>query len=476
MAHGCSKALTWGMRHLSLNSDSFLEDIHISVSALLRASTGLVMIVPDFIATHVVFDRPEPLDAEELAQLWTALDIEPKLIDLFMKVNPKWDGTSLKVSEALLHDSDPIGAVRTVLLYCLRFCDFSDTRWCGVGRCARYYMRALLVGVGRMVQMAFDNDAVVKWHLAGYKKRCTREVRVYLGVASLSARPSESMLLELFEDDRFLLHCDRLWAGLIEEHEYLLSAPQLLWNRMAEALGMSSHDLKGSVLDASLTSISYMYMDSWLPLTKPPYKYIVGDLDANLESLKAEDGVTDPVSVNMQILLLSGRQSDVRAACLLCREASLTGILVEQGHASGAQLMRRHPTLETASLLCRMTVHNSRTLFYPDVYEKRLAELTRLLEKIDKQMKSQAKVSSRNMYCKMLVAEVKASRPLGGASEHAIRRIVFKHHTKEYKKLGLGQLSALQVRVAAHVKTKVEDLALSKQHLLAQVSLQAATA
>ena len=86
-------------------------------------------------------------------------------------------------------------------------------------------------------------------------------------------------------------------------------------------------------------------------------------------------------------------------------------------------------------------------------------------------MKKQAKVSSRNMYCKMLVAQVEASRPLGGASEHAIRRSVFKHHTKEYKKLGLGQVAALQVRVAAHVKTKVEDLAESKQHLLAQVSL-----
>ena len=77
------------MRHLSLNSDSFLEDIHISVSSLLRASIGLVMIVPAFIATHVAFYRPEPLDAEELAQLWTALDIKPKLIDLLIKVNPQ---------------------------------------------------------------------------------------------------------------------------------------------------------------------------------------------------------------------------------------------------------------------------------------------------------------------------------------------------------------------------------------------------
>ena len=58
------------------------------------------MILPAFIATHVVFDRPDPLDSEELAQLWTALDIEPKLLDMFIRVNPEWDGKSLKVSES----------------------------------------------------------------------------------------------------------------------------------------------------------------------------------------------------------------------------------------------------------------------------------------------------------------------------------------------------------------------------------------
>ena len=162
VAHGCSRALKWGMRHLAQHNDCFLEDIHISVSSLLRASTGLVMVVPAFIAAHVVFDRADPLDSEELAQLWTALDVEPKVIDLFIKVNPKWDGQSLKVSEALLHDPDPIGAITSVVHYCLRCCDFSDTRWCKVGLCARYYMRALLVGVDRIVDMALAHDAVVK--------------------------------------------------------------------------------------------------------------------------------------------------------------------------------------------------------------------------------------------------------------------------------------------------------------------------
>ena len=75
------------------------------------------------------------------------------------------------------------------------------------------------------------------------------------------------------------------------------------------------------------------------------------------------------------------------------------------------------------------------------------------------------------MYCKMLIAEVKASRPMGGPSEHAVRRSVFKHHMKEYKKLGLGQVGALQVKARAHAKIKVDELAESKEHLLAQLSL-----
>ena len=65
-----------------------LESIHISVSALLRCSQGLFVVVPEFIATYVVVDLPEADNMSDLQWFWTCLDVPPKLIDLFVRVNP----------------------------------------------------------------------------------------------------------------------------------------------------------------------------------------------------------------------------------------------------------------------------------------------------------------------------------------------------------------------------------------------------
>ena len=46
-AHSCSRALKWGMRSLVVG-ESLIEDVHITISSLLRASTGLLNSIPDF--------------------------------------------------------------------------------------------------------------------------------------------------------------------------------------------------------------------------------------------------------------------------------------------------------------------------------------------------------------------------------------------------------------------------------------------
>ena len=69
-------------------------------------------------------------------------------------------------------------------------------------------------------------DAVCKWHLGGFNKRCNAFVRQYLAIAALSARPSEAMLFELMQDDRFLLHHDKCWQVMQDEHRYLEQAPK----------------------------------------------------------------------------------------------------------------------------------------------------------------------------------------------------------------------------------------------------------
>ena len=76
IAHSCSRALKWGLRDLVLSED-MLVDVHVSMSSLLRASTGLMMAVPQLFSSFVAFDRP-PLDNEgEVEFLWSFLDVPP---------------------------------------------------------------------------------------------------------------------------------------------------------------------------------------------------------------------------------------------------------------------------------------------------------------------------------------------------------------------------------------------------------------
>ena len=58
------------MMHIMTGGGALLEDVHITISALLRASTGIYMCVPEFIAGYVAFDRHEPDSLEDLEYLW----------------------------------------------------------------------------------------------------------------------------------------------------------------------------------------------------------------------------------------------------------------------------------------------------------------------------------------------------------------------------------------------------------------------
>ena len=153
------------------------------------------------------------------------------------------------------------------------------------------------------------------------------------------------MLIDLLEDDRFLMHADKLWDGLIAERNYLMSAPQLLYDSVSALLHIKADEFKRDVRDASLTSIADLFMECWVPLSQPPLKYTQRDVRANIRDLMQDMTVVDEVSLEMQTLALMGHADDVIAACILLKETAMSTTMVEQAHASGAQLMRRHPTL-----------------------------------------------------------------------------------------------------------------------------------
>ena len=142
------------MMHIVAGSGDLIENVHISISALLRASTGIYLCVREFIAGCVAFDRHEPDSLADLEYLWTFLDVAPTDLALFLKVNPLWDGRNLRVNAALLDDAGCVEPLTTVIHYCLKWCDFSDTRWTKVGLCGRLYLRSVLIGVDGLVDLA----------------------------------------------------------------------------------------------------------------------------------------------------------------------------------------------------------------------------------------------------------------------------------------------------------------------------------
>ena len=478
-AHSCSRALKLGLASL-VPQPELLEDVHVSISSLIRASTGLYMSVPQFVATFVSYDRPEPSSIADVEHFWSSLDVEPKYLELFVAVNPLWIGGKLHVSSSLLTRSDAIEAVTTIIHYCLKWVDFSDTRWTKVGQCSRLYIRSLAIGVDEIVKIAERNDAICKWHLNGYNRRCSASVRRYLAVAAIAGRPSESLIIELFEDDRFLMHCDRYWEILADEHQYILAIPHYFHQTIADLIGSDPLSYRSDAVEASIISIGYLYMELWLPMESPPWCYFLGDVHETVAKMMDGGPVpTDDVGVKMHTLAMLGYEAEVEASCLLIRESSMTSIIVEQCHASGAQIMHRHPQLEQESLCCRMTVHNSRTLFHPSQLDKQEGRLTALLEELNKQMRNTEHTGPRQAYLQLLVTQCKATQVPGDPSQHAMRRAVFKIHGEHYKMLTTDQVQALKTRASHHKKARMDELMESKLHVqsqLAVVSLRRAQA
>ena len=133
--------------------------------------------------------------------------------------------------------------------------------------------------------------------------------------------------------------------------------------------------------------------------------------------------------------------------------------------------MHRHVQLSTNSLMCRMTVHNARTLFYPSRFDKEEARLRDLIKDLERQMRNQVYSGPRQAYCQMLIAHCKRGRVHGDPSHHAMRRAVVKLHAKEFRKLTPLQVAACSVRASANRQVKVDELAETRHHVVAQVSL-----
>ena len=92
-------------------------------------------------------------------------------------------------------------------------------------------------------------------------------------------------------------------------------------------LNVDCHWYRSSVLESSLTSISYLYMDCFKPLTTAPLKYTLGDVSAHVEALKTDGDISDALTLKWKSLALLGFRAVCSCVVIPCwrPEASYAG-------------------------------------------------------------------------------------------------------------------------------------------------------
>jgi len=363
---------------------------HIAIASVRQGVWAVHRFVPDFVQRHVKFeDRPSG-SPEEIMIWWRMLGVEDAMIeDVFLKVDPRWDGNNLLVSGALGHSEDSFGLIVSCLQYLLEFQNFIDTRWCGIGIAMRKYLRSRYIGLTAILEIC-KKEQVNQYHLGGHEQ-LVPSVLVFMAVAAVGAYVGESYQEELFQDDRILKRRRELEDTIKEEIDYIASLPDSLWDRLSCCIdgACDGTELKHKALNCAMITSAYINRETFAALDEEPLCLAVGNVEANLEALAArQDPARDVVTRQVQDLLKEGSISIARMARAfrLLRETPLTTNLVEQAHGQGACLMKYHETYGERMLRARALVCQIKPLFTASADERRELKLRSKLEASEVQL------------------------------------------------------------------------------------------
>ncbi len=148
-------------------------------------------------------------------------------------------------------------------------------------------MRSLAIGLDAIVKLVREDDAMSMYDLNGFN-RCDFEVRRYVGIASFSVRPAESLQLELLEDDRLLTRFDDIWRAFEEEVEYVVGLPSSVWKHVASILGydIDWQDLLSWAVESLHVSVADIDKGVFAQVRRLPLSLTQGDTAASLQALE----------------------------------------------------------------------------------------------------------------------------------------------------------------------------------------------
>jgi hypothetical protein len=175
--HSASSAIKWALS--SFSNLQVLDDLHLSTKSCSNSSFALHNCVPSLVLQYIGY-RDSEHSPEERTIWWSALGIPAVLIEWVLRVDPRWDRVAQKlwVCSAVQDSHEGVDLVHSVLLFMMRWRDFSNTRWAGVGPSTRRIILSLAVGLEAMVQeVERDGKANDRYYLSAAKTRLGSETK-----------------------------------------------------------------------------------------------------------------------------------------------------------------------------------------------------------------------------------------------------------------------------------------------------------
>ena len=317
-----------------------------------------------------------------------------------------WDGKRLVVSKEFCQSVEAYGKIKLLVLYCLRWYNWSETRWLGVRKSAQFYIRSLILGGEAIAKLVVEDPNESTWHLLGHS-RSSAAVRRYFVLARVSAYPAEMVHLQLLTDDRLLELGAKIREEVPKAMNTISSSPDLLWQGLAFIVGPCvAGDLEHDCTQAALICCGYLETDVFSALDRVPFSLTQGNIEDNIRHIgeASLEDILDDISRKIKCALDLGiHPRRLEDGLKLLRNAPCSVTTVEQSHASGAVLLRDHCLYNESSLVDRSTLHPCRHLLMPDACDKAVAKLEASMVALN--TKQPAKISARNMFFKLRAAQ-----------------------------------------------------------------------
>lgn len=232
-SHRIPSSIQWALR--PWGDAGVTKDAHHVVRSVRGNADDLHNHLDEFLVQVVSF-TDKTSDVEALRCFWEFLDVPKTVLDVFIMVDPYFDGTRLHVNKNMASHPQGWRHVKMCVLLCLRWLDWSDTRWLRSGRSARYYMRSILVGLDALVSVCLADPRCSHLHLSRHASKSTFTVRRFFAVAAVASLPPEALHAKGMADDRFLRFGAEYRQEVLQQLDRIAGFPRCI--RLGRALRM----------------------------------------------------------------------------------------------------------------------------------------------------------------------------------------------------------------------------------------------